>query len=159
MYHSELLAKRQELISLLGAVRDGIKVEQVADAIDEAVQVEHRDFTSKILNQERELLKRVDLALSRLALGSFGACEGCDTPIPEKRLRAVPWAELCRECQEQQETDYIPSSKPKRPTLARNRDTPSIQYGHYALRELKMTKGITPFNAQPKEIPEERLKH
>jgi DnaK suppressor protein len=32
--------------------------------------------------------------------GSFGICLRCDEEIPEKRLKALPWAAYCVPCQE-----------------------------------------------------------
>lgn len=47
--------------------------------------------------------RRVDLALERLDKGTYGWCLRCKRPISEGRLRAMPDAELCLECQEEQE--------------------------------------------------------
>src|ERR1019366_9365701 len=45
-------------------------------------------------------LRLVDEALDRLDTGDYGICLGCDEPIAEKRLRALPWARYCVACQE-----------------------------------------------------------
>jgi DnaK suppressor protein len=53
-------------------------------------------------NRNRELvLKRVQKALAKLAEDpdDFGACESCGEPILQKRLEAMPYAELCTDCQ------------------------------------------------------------
>ncbi|MBI3988935.1 MAG: TraR/DksA family transcriptional regulator [candidate division NC10 bacterium] len=42
-------------------------------------------------------------ARQRLQAGSYGICQGCGEPIPEKRLKAVPYAAFCFPCQEQRE--------------------------------------------------------
>jgi phage/conjugal plasmid C-4 type zinc finger TraR family protein len=34
-----------------------------------------------------------------------GFCEDCDCLIPEKRLKAAPWARRCVACQEEYETE------------------------------------------------------
>jgi len=44
-------------------------------------------------------LEMVERALERLEEGTYGRCEGCGRPIPEARLRAVPWTAHCLECQ------------------------------------------------------------
>ena len=55
-----------------------------------------------ILNLDREsrLLKSVEEALDRIETGAFGVCLSCEEEIPEKRLKAVPWASHCLSCQE-----------------------------------------------------------
>lgn len=45
-------------------------------------------------------LKLVDAALARLESKSGGLCEECGTPIPAKRLEAIPWVARCISCQE-----------------------------------------------------------
>ena len=50
-----------------------------------------------------EVLARVGAALARLddgAAEAFGLCTECDEPISEKRLRLMPYVELCVECQQ-----------------------------------------------------------
>jgi DnaK suppressor protein len=40
----------------------------------------------------------IDSALERIDSGTYGLCVGCGVPIPEERLKAVPWAALCVPC-------------------------------------------------------------
>ncbi len=40
-------------------------------------------------------LKEIIAAEARLADGSYGTCEVCAQPIPDERLRAIPWARRC----------------------------------------------------------------
>src|SRR5688572_4463484 len=48
-----------------------------------------------------DVLHRVDKALAKAEeeSGDFGLCEECGEAIPFGRLRAMPYAELCTECQ------------------------------------------------------------
>src|SRR4051812_7468751 len=43
-------------------------------------------------------LERIDRALARLDAGTYGTCERCGRPIPEKRLQAMPESVTCVEC-------------------------------------------------------------
>jgi len=43
-------------------------------------------------------LHRIDRALAKLDDGTYGICEGCGRPIPEKRLEAMPESVTCVEC-------------------------------------------------------------
>jgi RNA polymerase-binding transcription factor DksA len=40
-------------------------------------------------------LADIEVALRKLADGSYGICEECGKPIGEERLAAKPWARLC----------------------------------------------------------------
>ena len=41
---------------------------------------------------------RVERALAKLAEGSYGICDACGEPIPERRLDAAPESVLCVPC-------------------------------------------------------------
>jgi len=43
-------------------------------------------------------LERVERALTKLDEGSYGTCDECGGPIPEKRLEAMPESTLCVQC-------------------------------------------------------------
>ena len=45
----------------------------------------------------RDMLSRVEGALSRIEDGSFGICSVCGRPIERERLEALPYADLCME--------------------------------------------------------------
>ena len=49
------------------------------------------------------LLTEVQRALKRIEDGTYGTCEVCGQPIPEKRLEAIPWAARCVKDEEQLE--------------------------------------------------------
>lgn len=68
---------------------------------DDLAPVSHEEFLALEVNGlDYEKLRMVEEALDRIAAGDYGVCLGCDRPIPDKRLRAVPWARYCVECQE-----------------------------------------------------------
>lgn len=49
------------------------------------------------------LLKQVNSALRRLGNGTYGLCVECNKPIDTARLKAIPYAELCMDCQRKRE--------------------------------------------------------
>ena len=53
-------------------------------------------------SQSGELLEVRD-ALERLETGTFGLCDDCNEAIPLERLRAIPYARLCRACKSVEE--------------------------------------------------------
>jgi DnaK suppressor protein len=58
----------------------------------------HSECTFHYLN-----LRRIEEALERIKLGTYGQCLECEKPIGKKRLSAVPWAVFCVTCQEREE--------------------------------------------------------
>jgi DnaK suppressor protein len=49
-------------------------------------------------------LNKIEEALRRLDEGTFGYCFECGEEISERRLRALPFAVRCKECEEARET-------------------------------------------------------
>ncbi len=52
---------------------------------------------------QRESIRKIDLALKRLDEGNYGLCEECAEEISVERLKVIPFALLCRDCQETRE--------------------------------------------------------
>lgn len=80
---------------------DSIRIHQVADPVDTTQQAADRDVAVQILDSESVLARRIRSALDRIRDGSYGICQQCEEEIAPKRLKAMPWAELCIACQEQ----------------------------------------------------------
>ena len=59
-------------------------------------------------------LAEVDVALARIAEGTYGTCSNCGEPIGWPRLNAQPTAERCIACQEKRE---VRSGRHGHPTL------------------------------------------
>lgn len=96
-----LKSKRQELLGQLQEWREGVRVERVTeDEVGQAswAQMEHLAFAT--LEQGQKTLAEVEAALNRVDRGTYGVCESCEGPIPEARLRALPWARYCLKCAE-----------------------------------------------------------
>jgi DnaK suppressor protein len=56
-----------------------------------------------LLEMRNRMKRSVDQALLRLDEGSYGNCEDCGGEIEEKRLIAMPFAQLCIKCQRKKE--------------------------------------------------------
>lgn len=70
-------------------------------AEEDQALVTHEEFVNLRLNRlDWQRLKQVEEALDRLKAGDYGTCQNCEEEIPEKRLRAIPWARYCVPCQE-----------------------------------------------------------
>ncbi len=57
----------------------------------------------KIGKRETYLLKKIDLALTKIADESYGICESCGEDISIARLKVRPVAQLCIDCKQEQE--------------------------------------------------------
>ncbi len=62
-----------------------------------------QEFTLGLIQNEEEALHDIDEALAKISEGTYGLCEGCDKKIPKARLKVVPHARLCIECQRKEE--------------------------------------------------------
>ena len=57
-----------------------------------------------LIQMKAETLNKIDAALRRLEEGTYGDCFECGDEIAEARLRALPFAVRCRDCEEARET-------------------------------------------------------
>jgi DnaK suppressor protein len=55
--------------------------------------------------REKEELEAIDMALRRISSGNYGICESCGEFISYRRLKAIPWTELCIDCASERELD------------------------------------------------------
>ena len=71
-----------------------------ADQADQADQAEAKRLRKLLRDatKARRALGDTEAALSRLADGSFGRCEGCSGPIPAAELLAEPETRYCGGC-------------------------------------------------------------
>jgi DnaK suppressor protein len=77
-----------------------VAVGRVAD--DDWPVLAHDEYIATHLDDiEIEKLRRVDAALDRMKTGEYGVCLECGSRISSVRLNAIPWAELCIDCQAQ----------------------------------------------------------
>ena len=104
-YRQMLLSKRHEVLAGLGIKFDSLaRMGRVAE--EDQAQITHDEFVSLRLNRLDYLqLRMIDEALDRLNSGDFGVCLACEEAIPPKRLKALPWARYCVNCQESMGAD------------------------------------------------------
>ena len=57
-----------------------------------------RQHVAALADQARERMAEIDVALARLADGTYGSCEQCGQPIGAERLAARPATRLCVTC-------------------------------------------------------------
>ena len=101
-----LLSQRQEILDLY---KHDLRVGQESgdeaseDIVDRANNAYQREFMFNLSGGERRLLRQVEGALERLDQGGYGVCDHCEQPIGAQRLKAIPWARYCVDCQEKEE--------------------------------------------------------
>jgi RNA polymerase-binding protein DksA len=71
-------------------------------ADDATAAFEQAKELSLLQNSER-VLAQVDAALARFEAGAYGVCERCGQQIDPARLKALPYALLCMNCQQRSE--------------------------------------------------------
>jgi DnaK suppressor protein len=107
-----LVDRRRELqAEVQGKIR-GVRVEgswggklnDVLDVVESAEADIQEDLEFALVQMKSETLNKVNDALSRLDQGNYGNCFECGEEIGEKRLRALPFAVRCKECEEARET-------------------------------------------------------
>jgi len=103
-YKRSLLAKQRELLAAHGGrLVVGAAGGQVGDDLLDKALAQSEAVIDARLSQNRSSLRRaIEWALVRIAKGTYGVCAACGHPISRARLRALPWADCCRDCMEQE---------------------------------------------------------
>jgi DnaK suppressor protein len=103
----QLLRKRDELLKETQAeISKYIKgenrqlVESALDGGDWSVIDLAEDINLMRLRSNHETLNKIDEALRKLEEKTYGMCEDCNEEINTERLRVMPFAIRCRDCQE-----------------------------------------------------------
>lgn len=66
-----------------------------------------RDIMIELIQNGEEGVRNIDTALEKIEEGAFGVCELCAKKINKDRLKAVPYAKLCIDCQREEEIDVL----------------------------------------------------
>jgi len=56
-----------------------------------------------LMENDRIELERIERAINTMQEGTYGQCEICEKSIPMSRLKAIPWATKCINCQSRYE--------------------------------------------------------
>ena len=100
-----LEARRDEIQSKLRSRREELPAEvaEVKDPEEQSVHDFVQDVELALMEMKSETLAKIDEAMIRLEQGTYGTCAECGQEIAEARLQAVPFAALCRDCQQREE--------------------------------------------------------
>jgi DnaK suppressor protein len=109
--HRMLHARRDHIrMALDGRIRDaradalwGGRLNEVFDVVESSEADIQADIELALLQMKSETLKQMDDAVARLERGDYGTCGECGEDMAEKRLRALPFAVRCKNCEEARE--------------------------------------------------------
>ena len=62
-----------------------------------------KDLDFNLTSSESELLQMIEDSLTRIDGRKYGQCESCLKVIPKVRLKAIPYARYCIDCQKKRE--------------------------------------------------------
>jgi DnaK suppressor protein len=101
--------RRRELMNdVQGKMRDvrteGLKDREVLDQGESSEVDIQEDIEFALIQMKSETLNKINEALRRLGEGTYGNCFECGDEIAQARLRALPFAVRCKDCEEARET-------------------------------------------------------
>jgi len=73
----------------------------VKDEMDDGFDHLVRAVGVALMEASASTVRGIESALRRLKRGTYGTCADCGRGIPAIRLRVLPFAERCRECQQE----------------------------------------------------------
>jgi len=109
-----LEARRREILSEVQEKMRDVRAEGasgensgVLDAAETSEADIQDDIEFALIQMKTETLHRIEEALARHAEGTYGYCFECGEEVSERRLRALPFAVRCKECEEEREIAEI----------------------------------------------------
>ena len=72
---------------------------EVGDPIDDASRSLDKEILFELSGNAHNTIEQIEAALRKIDKGIYGTCEYCRQPIPKKRIKALPFARYCVNCQ------------------------------------------------------------
>lgn len=98
--------QREILSEVQGKIRDARSENKMSEVLDAGESSEadiQEDIEFALIQMKAETLSKINEALTRLDEGEYGYCFECGDDIAEQRLRALPFAVRCKDCEEARE--------------------------------------------------------
>ncbi len=99
----EILSEVHEKMRDVRTEGSTANVQGVLDSVESSEADIQEDIEFALIQMKAETLQKIDEALVRLEEGSYGYCFECGSEISERRLRALPFAVRCKNCEEARE--------------------------------------------------------
>src|SRR5262249_54976998 len=93
----------EQVLQKIRAFRDTDNADATASLARSSDDAIHEDIDFALVQMQAETINKIRMAIERISSSDYGICESCQGEIPVKRLRAVPFATRCRNCQENEE--------------------------------------------------------
>lgn len=106
-FRRRLWEQRRDLLRTLASTDDELatlEAHQAGAVVEDAATQTIGAILSRLEGQQKHELDEIEDALTRLETGTLGVCQSCDRAIPLARLRAMPTARHCLDCQRKLET-------------------------------------------------------
>src|SRR5215218_6761784 len=100
----EIMDQVQEKIRDVRSESPNSPTQGVLDAAESSEADIQDEIDFALIQMKAETLTKIEEALRRLEEGTFGYCFECGEEISERRLRALPFAVRCKDCEEARET-------------------------------------------------------
>lgn len=81
------------------AAQEGEALPPPSDELDSARALSDVETHANLIERAEEKLRAMDFALNLLERGRYGICTECSDEIPWERLRTLPFAAYCVDCQ------------------------------------------------------------
>ena len=112
-------ARRRQLSDDLQVRRARIREHGADAAVAQPLDdVDTSDLDLVLIDIGTAALRAIDRAIECLDDGTYGLCTRCQSPIAEARLRALPFAVHCRECETARERAAAEARERRRPPAA-----------------------------------------
>jgi DnaK suppressor protein len=99
----EILAEVHEKIRDVRSENSFGKMNEVLDSGESSEADIQEDIEFALIQMKAETLSKINEALARLEEGAYGYCFECGQEISQQRLRALPFAVRCKDCEEAKE--------------------------------------------------------
>jgi DnaK suppressor protein len=99
----EILSEVREKIRDVRSESSTGKMSEVLDSGESSEADIQEDIEFALIQMKAETLSKINEALARLEEGAYGNCFECGEGIAERRLRALPFAVRCKDCEEARE--------------------------------------------------------
>ena len=107
-FKDQLKAERERLEAMIEELeeeREQAKLNETAsernpdiDSVDGGTMAFEYEKELALVENARDLLRKVDHAEDVIKKGTYGICESCQTAIPIARLQVLPYTTLCVTC-------------------------------------------------------------
>ena len=100
---------RAELVRIQGSLRAVVTESRTTESTSltdmsvHAAETLHTEIQVALMDRRTQQVTQIQEALARLSDGRYGFCLECEEFIGVPRLRALPFAQRCRDCQGQAE--------------------------------------------------------